>query len=222
MRRFYTGLFAIIIFALLGTGAYFAVPAIFGSVVAPLPEEYQGMILTSAREFSVDSCFIAAVIRGESNWNPGARSGAGATGMMQLIGSTADSMARRLGISVSRSQLKDPAINIRLGTSLLKYNKDNYGGNLRNIVVAYNAGGGRVSTPDKFLPRETQGYIVKISNYYKLYTSIYPDFCTGPPISGGPPVQTVVPAEDFPDFVSPSSDTNNLNINSFWKNWLTQ
>jgi soluble lytic murein transglycosylase len=214
------------IILLLAIGIYLAVPVIFGSVVAPLPEEYKGVITKYAQQYNIDSCFIAAVIRGESNWNPNAGSHAGAQGLMQLIPSTAASMAKREGrTDYTRNKIRDPDINVQLGTAYLRYNVDAYG-SLRNVLVAYNAGGGRVRLPDSQLPRETQFYIGKISRYYNLYSSLYPDFCTGPTIQGGPGLAASggggSATVDFPDFIPPPNTGNNVDINTFWKSFLTQ
>ncbi len=202
---------------------YFAGPQIFGSVIAPLPDEYSPIVRKYAQEMGVDSCFVAAVIRGESNWNPGAHSGAGAQGMMQLIPGTASAIASRAGIPYSRSQIREPDINIRLGTALIRYNLDHYG-SIRNVLVAYNAGGGRVNLPDRSLPRETQVYIVKITQYYSLYTSLYPSFCTGMDASKRFTEAGSSGGENFPDFVAPSPSPSvvPVDINNFWKFLLTQ
>jgi hypothetical protein len=219
MRKRYSLLFNFLVLILLGIGLYFGLPVIFGSTVAPLPDEYQGVIREKAQKYSIDSCLIAAVIRGESNWNPKAGSRAGAQGLMQIVPGTAAAIAARNAIPYTRNQLLDPTVNIELGTAILRYNVDSYG-SLRNVLVAYNAGGGRVSLPDNRLPHETQFYIGKISRYYNLYGSLYPEFCTGPAITGGPAPK--FNAEDFPEFPQTGSQQDNLDINNFWKFLLTQ
>lgn len=223
MRRRFSLVIALVLLLLVGIGIYLAVPAIFGSVVAPLPEEYQSIIRDRARKYNVDSCLIAAVINGESRWAPKARSHAGAQGMMQIIPSTANAIAKRYNLPYSSSHLGDPGANIEIGTALLRYNIDTYG-SLRNILVAYNAGGARVKLANSQLPRETQFYITKISRYYELYATLYPDFCTGPSLIGRP-VQNpgaAQPTPDFPDFAAPAEQTTDLKIENFWKSLLTQ
>lgn len=226
MRRRLSLILALLLLLGVGIGIYLAVPSIFGSVVAPLPEEYQGIVRDKAGKYKVDSCLVAAIINGESRWAPKAASHAGAQGMMQVIPSTATSVAKRFNIPYDRSRLTDPATNIEIGTALTRYNIDAYG-SLRNILVAYNAGGGRVRLPDSQLPRETQGYIGKISRYYELYATLYPTFCTGPSMIGKPitnPATTAQPTPDAPDFVAPPSTepASDLNIENFWKSLLTE
>ena len=85
------------------------------------------------------------IIRQESSFERSAVSSANARGMMQLIPSTAQIEARRLGVPFSVPRLtSDPDYNILLGTAHLSRLMDNFGGNLVLVAVAYNAGPGRV------------------------------------------------------------------------------
>ena len=63
---------------------------------------------------------ILAVIRIESGFDVNATSEAGAVGLMQILPSTAEEVARELRIEwAGGEQLRDPALNIRLGTHYL-------------------------------------------------------------------------------------------------------
>ncbi len=222
MRRRISLLSGLALVFLVLVAVYFTLPGIFGSVVAPLPDEYQASITNYAEQYKVDSCLIAAIIRGESNWNPNASSRAGAQGLMQIIPGTASAVARRFDIDYDRGKIRDPDINIHLGVALLQYNMENYG-TLRNILVAYNAGGARVKLPNNLLPRETQYYIVKIDRYYRLYSSLYPNFCTGPSVADGPAVGGAgVSGVTFPDFTPPENVNGAVDITNFWKSFLVQ
>lgn len=219
MKRSLSLLFAIIIIIALGISIYSGFPHIFGSVVVPLPDEYIPAIKESSKQFNVDSCLIVAVINGESRWNPNAQSGAGAVGLMQLIGGTADAISRQAGLPYGRGDRKNPTASIAMGTALLRYNLNTYG-SLRNALVAYNAGGARAKLPDSQLPRETQFYITKITKYYQLYASLYPDFCTGPSLIG----RSINPqsSAQSPEFNAPPEDiSTDLKIENFWKSFLS-
>jgi hypothetical protein len=219
MRRQFLALVTILIVGVALGGIYFSVPMIFGSVVVPLPDEYVPIIKANARQFKVDSCLIAAVINGESRWNPNAQSGAGAAGLMQLIGGTADAISAHAGLPYGRNSRKNPEASIAMGTALLQYNIQSYG-SLRNALVAYNGGGSRARLPDSALPRETQFYVVKITRYYQLYASTYPDLCTGPSLIGQKITNTA--ANPGPDFVAPPTDTApDIQIDTFWKSFLS-
>lgn len=230
MRRRYAIIISAVIGVLLLVGAYFTLPQIFGSVVAPLSDEYRGYFLASASEYNVDSCLLAAIAKVESNMNARATSGAGAQGLMQIVGPTFNSIARMYGIDASKGRY-DAQTSIRVGSAYIRYNIDHYGLNLRNIAVAYNAGGGRVKLKDSALPSETKYYIVKVKNAYELYASAHADFCTGPSVVGGPTVKgngsgkfptggnSATPAPSFQDFATPTPKPN-IKIEDFWKSFL--
>jgi soluble lytic murein transglycosylase len=170
---------------------------------------------------------IAAFISVESNWNAQAGSHAGAKGLMQLVPGTASSIARKYGIQYNgASDLFNPATNVALGSALLDYNFKAYG-SVRNVAVAYNAGGGRVHLSDSALPKETRSYIVKIPRAYELYQSVYPQFCTngrphGSSSAGPTPSGSSSSSENFEDFTLPGNANPTINLNEFWKNWLPQ
>ena len=85
-----------------------------------------------------------AIARRESEFDPRARSGVGALGLMQLMPGTAQDMARRLNIDHAQSRLtSEMAYNTRLGSEYLAYLIEQFGPNPVLIAVAYNAGPGR-------------------------------------------------------------------------------
>ncbi len=191
----------------------------------PLPPEYQGIVKENAAKYNLDACFIAAFISVESGWRANAGSYAGARGLMQLIPSTASLVARKYGLVYSgAAQLNDPAKNVELGSALLDYNFKAYG-SMRNVAVAYNAGGGRVHLSDAALPKETRAYIVKIPRAYELYKTVYPDFCTNGRPKGsptvGPSIGGTSKVEDFEDFNLPGN-SDLIDLEDFWKNWLPE
>ena len=87
--------------------------------------------------------FTLAITRQESSFDPRARSGADARGMMQFLPSTASGVARRLGISYSADRLWDPDYNMSLGSYHLAELMNNYGGSMLMTTVGYNAGPAR-------------------------------------------------------------------------------
>ncbi len=90
-----------------------------------------------------EPAFALAIIRQESNFDPGQRSGPGARGMMQLMPGTASAVARRIGVGYSASRLTDPDYNVRLGSTFLGQLIDELGGSYVLAAAAYNAGPGR-------------------------------------------------------------------------------
>jgi soluble lytic murein transglycosylase len=109
-----------------------------------LPLRHEDIIRQQAADKGVDASLIAAVIYTESHFRD-QTSHAGATGLMQLLPSTADYIARKSGgTRFTRSDLATPQINIAYGTWYLRYLLQKYHGNVVLTLAAYNAGEGKV------------------------------------------------------------------------------
>jgi soluble lytic murein transglycosylase len=92
-----------------------------------------------------EPALVNAITRQESNFELGAVSSANARGPMQLLPSTAQAVARRLGIPHSTAMLtSDAAHNLRLGSAYINDMLARYGGAMPLAAAAYNAGPGRV------------------------------------------------------------------------------
>jgi soluble lytic murein transglycosylase len=90
---------------------------------------------------SAETAFILGIVRQESSFDPMARSGTGALGMMQLMPATARGVARRSGLGAGR--LEDPDYNMRVGSAFLGQLVDQFSGSYVLAAAAYNAGPGR-------------------------------------------------------------------------------
>jgi len=109
-----------------------------------LPLRHDDIIRQQANDKNLDPSLIAGVIYVESRFRD-QTSHAGATGLMQLLPSTADYIARKSGgTEVVRGDLADPQINIAYGSWYLRYLLDHYHGNTVLALAAYNAGEGKV------------------------------------------------------------------------------
>lgn len=221
MRRRYILILSAVLGVFLLIGAYFSLPSILGSVVVPWPEQYQQPLIEAAKKYNVDSCLGAATIQIESRWNPSARSGAGAGGLGQIVTGTFNAIGRKNEIDLSKGRY-DAVTSINVMMAYHRYNIDQYGANIRNIAVAYNAGGGRVKLPNSALPFETRSYISKLSRHYQLYATVYPDLCTGPRIAGGSEVVSgsATKGEAFAEFSVPNSSSV-ISVEDFWKTFLS-
>jgi soluble lytic murein transglycosylase len=94
---------------------------------------------------SPEPAFILSVTRQESNFDTEAVSSANARGLMQLLPSTAQTVARRLGMNFRAEMLTaDPQANIRLGAAYLDEMLGRFEGSLVMAAAAYNAGPRRV------------------------------------------------------------------------------
>ena len=107
------------------------------------PTPYRDDVLASAREAGLDPAFVYGLIRQESRFISDARSGVGASGLMQLMPATAKWTARKLGLSYSQDQINSPQTNLRLGTGYLRLLMDSFDSSKPLATAAYNAGPGR-------------------------------------------------------------------------------
>lgn len=129
--------------------------------------KYADIINKYASQNGVDPKLIAAIIKTESTFNPNAKSGAGAAGLMQLMPGTAK------GLGVKNSY--DPDQNVAGGTKYIASLLKKYNGNLEYALAAYNAGPGNV---DKWIKAgkmgnipfaETKAYAPKVlANYNEI------------------------------------------------------
>ncbi|WP_448187504.1 lytic transglycosylase domain-containing protein [Azospirillum sp. sgz301742] len=94
-----------------------------------------------------EPALVHALIRQESTFNPNIISSAGARGLMQLMPSTAQLVANKLGIKKHQhgKLISDPQYNVRLGSAYIAEMIDRYSGSYVLAVASYNAGPGRVS-----------------------------------------------------------------------------
>jgi soluble lytic murein transglycosylase len=91
-----------------------------------------------------EPALVLAIIRQESEFDSGVVSHANAHGLMQLIPSTAQAQARRIGMTYQRGALtSDPQYNMTLGSSHLADLVDDFGGSYVLAAAAYNAGSHR-------------------------------------------------------------------------------
>ena len=91
MRRWLSLLILVLVFL----GIFLWLPRILADRVYPLA--YKDLIKKYALKFGIDPNLVAATIWTESRFDPYAVSPAGARGLMQLLPSTARSIAQKLG-----------------------------------------------------------------------------------------------------------------------------
>jgi soluble lytic murein transglycosylase len=109
-----------------------------------LPLRHEDIIRQQAADKGLDPALIAGVIYTESRFRD-QTSHAGAKGLMQLLPSTAEDIARKSGgTAFVRGDLANPQVNISYGSFYLRYLLQRYGGNEVLAIAAYNAGEGRV------------------------------------------------------------------------------
>lgn len=93
---------------------------------------------------AVEPALALAVARQESEFDPEARSRAGARGLMQLLPATAREVARKAAIGHSETRLTESGHNVRLGALYLGRLIESFDGSYVLAIAAYNAGPARV------------------------------------------------------------------------------
>ncbi|HSN31739.1 MAG TPA: transglycosylase SLT domain-containing protein [Ideonella sp.] len=107
------------------------------------PTPFREQVVARTREIGLDAAYVYGLIRQESRFVMDARSGAGASGLMQIMPATARWTAKKTGIPYSADMLTDRDVNLRIGTSYLKLVLDDFGGSQALAAAAYNAGPSR-------------------------------------------------------------------------------
>jgi soluble lytic murein transglycosylase-like protein len=116
---------------------------------------FKDLIESAARRNGVDPALLAALVKQESNFNPNAKSGAGAKGLTQMM----DATARGLGVTDSF----DPVQSLEGGARFLGGLLKQFKGNESLALAAYNAGPGAVQKYGGIPPyEETQRYGPKV------------------------------------------------------------
>lgn len=134
--------------------------------------------------WSIDRALLLAITKQESGFKPGAKSGAGANGLMQIMPSTAKRVAKRNNVKMSDIDMSKPEHNMFLGqqyiVDLLAH--PNIQNNIIKMLAAYNAGMGTLVKFEKsfettdpllyiesFPAYETRSYIKRVMSNLWLY-----------------------------------------------------
>ena len=111
------------------------------------PMPFRDAVVKRAQSISLDPSYVYGLIRQESRFIMDARSGVGASGLMQVMPATARETARRIGMTgFTADMITDRDTNIAIGTGYLKLVLDDVGGSMPMAAAAYNAGPGRPRT----------------------------------------------------------------------------
>jgi soluble lytic murein transglycosylase len=153
------------------------------------PLDYAPVVTGNARLYHLDPALVAAVIYEESQFDPRARSEAGAVGLMQLLPDTARGIALHTGGTRfdPATDLLDPDLNVRYGCWYLRHLRQKYaryenGDEL--ALAAYNAGqtnvdewiaGTAAGRPVTIRFPETRNYVADVERLTRLYRRAYGD-----------------------------------------------
>jgi soluble lytic murein transglycosylase len=147
---------------------------------------------------------VYGLIRQESRFVMDARSGVGASGLMQVMPATAKWTAQKIGMrGFDVDQLNDREVNIAIGTGYLKLVLDDFGGSMPLAAAAYNAGPSRARAwrngvlmegaawAENVPFGETRDYVKKVL----ANTTFYAAMLTGQPQSLKARLGTIGPRE---------------------------
>ncbi|HUN22853.1 MAG TPA: transglycosylase SLT domain-containing protein [Anaerolineales bacterium] len=147
---------------------------------------YDELVVPASERYEVDVLLSYALIRQESFFQSGVTSSAAAGGLMQIIPTTGDYIAKQLAWqNYQTSDLYRPYINVEFGTYYFEEQLRTFKGDVYASLAAYNAGPGNsakwraiaAGDPDLFLEvtrlEQPQRYIRRIYEYYLVYQSIY-------------------------------------------------
>jgi soluble lytic murein transglycosylase len=153
---------------------------------ARYPFPYLREIEKWSTERKLNPLLVTALIRQESRFESKIKSVADATGLMQVLPSTAKWIAPQIKLDSKNINLEDPNNNIMLGTWYLGHTHDQYNNNSLLAIASYNAGPGNVSKwlqtlttkdPDEFVEQipfdETKNYVRQVLGNYWNYLRLY-------------------------------------------------
>ena len=181
-RRLRAAAILLIFAAVLAVTLFKVLPEIVKSRI--YREEYTAEIERYSALFNVDPSLVYSVIKVESNFDPSAKSDAGAIGLMQIIEESFDWVAWRLGREDLRFEdMYTPEYSIMFGCYMLGFLMDRYN-SVELAAAAYHSGMGTVDSwiesgrvdPDNVDIESIEGsstrhYVGKIMRAYKNYSN---------------------------------------------------
>jgi len=148
---------------------------------------YKDILTPLAQQYGFHPLFLFSVVRQESLFEGFAYSQAGARGLMQIIPTTGQSLADKLGWppNYTADDLYRPKVSAVFGVDYLASQRDLFNGDLYAALAAYNGGPGNASVwkslapndPDLLLEvirfEESRKYIMGIYEIFSIYQQLY-------------------------------------------------
>ncbi|MBN2502028.1 MAG: tetratricopeptide repeat protein [Anaerolineales bacterium] len=148
---------------------------------------YWDLIVPISQSYGFHPLFMFSVVRQESLFEGFVTSSAGARGLMQIVPTTGQSVANKLGwpANYSGEDLYRPIVSLNFGTDYLSTQMGSLGNDQYAALAAYNGGPGNAAEwnslaggdQDLFLEvvrfSETRSYIRGIYEIYTIYRNLY-------------------------------------------------
>ena len=143
---------------------------------------FQDTVVSYANQVGIDPAWVYGLIRQESRFMMGARSGVGAHGLMQVMPATANHIAGKIGMDSSQLYTTDG--NIRMGTWYMADTKASLNNSEVLATAGYNAGPSRARRWQDAAPmeaaiyaetipfNETRDYVKKVMANTTYYASL--------------------------------------------------
>ena len=150
------------------------------------PRPWADAVTTESAAAGIPAPLTWSIMREESAFNPEAKSGANAIGLMQLLMGTGRQVARGTAIVVDDDALHRPEVSIALGARLLASMRATFPFNPSLAIAAYNSGAAPVQrwlvarggdAFDEFVEKipyeETRNYLKRVLTSEAAYSYLY-------------------------------------------------
>jgi soluble lytic murein transglycosylase-like protein/TolA-binding protein len=156
---------------------------------ADFPAPFSDAVVRASKQQKLDPRFVLSIMRQESGFNPRAKSGAGARGLLQMTPDVAAKYAPQLKLSnLSEDDLYKPDVNLLVGTAYLAELSRMFPGLPEAVAASYNGGEDNVA---RWVARavhkdhgvftsevgftESKDYVNKVMASYRAYKILYTD-----------------------------------------------
>jgi hypothetical protein len=129
------------------------------SIDLELARRISKVVYEQSRLFNRDSDFVLAMIKHESNFDPGARSPVGAMGLMQV-------MPHWLEVLGADEDLTDITVSVRRGLQVYGFYEKTYNGSMEMALTAYNRGSWKVEEDIRLGRDPNNGYAGEVLVIY--------------------------------------------------------
>ena len=152
------------------------------------PAPHLAEMSANTAPLGLENAWVYGLIRQESRFIKNAQSYVGASGLMQLMPSTAKYVAKKIGmVQFTQDQINDIGTNLQLGTNYLNMVLGNLDGSQALATAAYNAGPSRPRSWRSTLPgpvegaifaetipfNETRGYVKNVMSNATYYAAMF-------------------------------------------------